>query len=341
MGKLRQFGRFLLRAVTWLAALCMAVMCGVSLWGTPFPILDTFCILAPAMLVLNAILLLLWLLLRKRLAVLPFLAVLWALAAFGFPYRSGEPTSSTAPDGLRVLAYNTRDFNPESARYFGFPERAVPDFVQGVSADIICIQELSRTTLRALEGYPFAVSSPGRGGKVRQGIFSVFPIVATDTIGFTNSANGAMYADIAIGTDTVRVYNVHLESFRIRPSRWLLKRVDRSLLGRISEVSRKHLSQARMIAEHQQQSPYPVIVCGDLNATSYTHTYRLVKGGLTDSYREAGTGTGSTFAIGPLPFRIDFILAHPEFQVLEHRTFAIPYSDHLPVMATLGIPKKE
>ena len=341
MGKHRHFSLAVLRAGTWLAACCMVVMCGIALWGTPFPILDAFNILAPVVLVLNALLLVIWLLLRRRLVALPIFAVLWALLVFGFPYRPGTTATSPPPDGLRVLTYNTRSFNPELARYFGFTETALPDFVREQAADIVCFQELTRTTIRDVKGYAYVVATPRGSPNVSQGIFSVFPIVATDFIEFPNSANGAMYADIAVGRDTIRVYNVHLESFRIRPSRRTLQRAGRSLPGRISEVSRKHLDQARMIAEHQEKSPYPIIVCGDLNATSFTRTYRRVRGGLTDSYKEAGRGTGSTFAIGSLPFRIDYVLSDPTFRVLGHQTFDVPFSDHLPVMATLGIPKKQ
>jgi len=55
----------------------------------------------------------------------------------------------------------------------------------------------------------------GKKVKYGQAIFSKFPIVKSGSIEFPNTANNAIYADIVKGSDTIRIYNVHLQSLRI------------------------------------------------------------------------------------------------------------------------------
>ena len=74
-----------------------------------------------------------------------------------------------------------------------------------------------------------------------------------------------------------------------------------------------------------------------MNATAYSHTYRILKTGLKDSFRERGSGWGITFYLsGRYPFRIDYILAGKGFGVLGHRNYPDRLSDHLPVSAWLA-----
>ena len=52
--------------------------------------------------------------------------------------------------------------------------------------------------------------------------------------------------------------------------------------------------QAEAIAQHIENSPYPVIVCGDFNDTPVSYTYRMMKTGLKDAFRQSGFGFGGT-----------------------------------------------
>ena len=44
------------------------------------------------------------------------------------------------------------------------------------------------------------------------------------------------------------------------------------------------MEQADTIAKYIQQSPYPVIVCGDFNDVPGSYAYRTVKGNLQDVF---------------------------------------------------------
>jgi endonuclease/exonuclease/phosphatase family metal-dependent hydrolase len=87
------------------------------------------------------------------------------------------------------------------------------------------------------------------------------------------------------------------------------------------------------------QSPYPTILCSDLNEIGLSYSYRqLLKTGLTDAFCEAGSGWGSSFRYSRwlAPIRIDYILAnsrlkpvyyqaHPSFTANEHNPIEVHY----------------
>ncbi|NNJ38203.1 MAG: endonuclease/exonuclease/phosphatase family protein [Flavobacteriaceae bacterium] len=176
-------------------------------------------------------------------------------------------------------------------------------------------------------------------GKTAQAIFSKFPITSNGSLDFPNTGNNAIYADIVYEKDTLRVYNIHLESYWIRSFRSLLKKnagVD--FLKKLQYTAGKHREQARMLQAHREKSPYPSIFCGDFNQTPFSPSFQTLNSGMQDSFRERGQGWGTTFIRNIISARIDFILADSKaFEVLEHRNFDLRASDHLPVMARLDL----
>ena len=61
-----------------------------------------------------------------------------------------------------------------------------------------------------------------------------------------------------------------------------------------------------------------------------------MKEGFQDTFAEKGSGLGTTYSLKGIPYRIDYILADPSFDVLGHRNYGVRYSDHYPLMATLA-----
>ncbi|PKP15560.1 MAG: hypothetical protein CVU06_16340 [Bacteroidetes bacterium HGW-Bacteroidetes-22] len=92
--------------------------------------------------------------------------------------------------------------------------------------------------------------------------------------------------------------------------------------------------QSRNIAERITHSPFPVIVCGDMNDTPSSYTYRKIKSELSDSYTVCGSGIGNTYAGQLPPIRIDHILSSKTLQCVDYKIFKKYYSDHFPVTAT-------
>jgi len=239
------------------------------------------------------------------------------------------------------MSFNARGFNENGQLKVKDVDSLIYDFVTRQDPDIVCFQESLYALKRnnALSQYPYKFVDFVYGknsGKVIQSIYSKYPILNLDSIVFPRSANTAIFADLLIDRDTIRVYNVHLQSFRIEPSLGTIKREESSrLLARSRDVMAKQSQQAAMIRENMDSSPYKKVVVGDFNNTQYSKVYRILKGNMNDSYKVRGSGFGKTFDLMNFPIRIDYIMADPEFEILEHRNFDVELSDHFPIMATI------
>jgi endonuclease/exonuclease/phosphatase family metal-dependent hydrolase len=86
-----------------------------------------------------------------------------------------------------------------------------------------------------------------------------------------------------------------------------------------------------------EQSPYPVIICGDFNDTPSSYTYHQLSEGLIDAFKESGNGIGHTYG-GALPsFRIDYILHDERFKSTRFNTIRSKFSDHYPITTSLKL----
>ena len=99
----------------------------------------------------------------------------------------------------------------------------------------------------------------------------------------------------------------------------------------------KQQRQVDQITAHKSKCPYPVVLSGDFNNTAYSWAYHQLKTGMTDSFIQAGNGLGKTLTLKYIPMRIDFIFADKTFIFTDHKNYNIKYSDHEPIMATIGI----
>ena len=69
--------------------------------------------------------------------------------------------------------------------------------------------------------------------------------------------------------------------------------------------------QADQVMRLVDESPYPLIVCGDFNDTPASYTYRKTKGDLEDSFLAAGKGYGYTYRYLRKLLRIDYLFYSP------------------------------
>jgi len=178
--------------------------------------------------------------------------------------------------------------------------------------------------------------------------FSKFPIINQGKILFqTTSNNICIYSDIVINKDTIRVYNVHLQSisFSKRDNKFLDDVISekkdaedevgnsKNILRRLKRAFLKRTKQVDMIVLHMKACPYRIIVCGDFNDTAASYAYQQLSKHLNDAFIEKGFGFGRTYA-GKWPqFRIDYILHSPELKCNAFKRSAETYTDHYPITA--------
>jgi endonuclease/exonuclease/phosphatase family metal-dependent hydrolase len=232
------------------------------------------------------------------------------------------------------MSFNTRLFNKYQWSDDPSIGNQIVAFIQKTDPSVVCFQEFDVSMKERFMSYPHTyISASDNSKQAVQAIFSKFPIVAKGLLPFTNSTNATIFVDLKIKGDTVRLYNVHLQSLRVKPEAASLEAGTRERLYKRLKVSfAKQQAQADIIASHKSDSPYKVIVVGDFNTNQFSSVYHTIKGDLTDSFTSLGSGYGKTFDFKYFPMRIDFLLSDPGFEIAYHKSFPLHLSDHFPVL---------
>ncbi|MFM7216862.1 MAG: endonuclease/exonuclease/phosphatase family protein, partial [Bacteroidota bacterium] len=233
-------------------------------------------------------------------------------------------------------------------------------FLSEESPDIICFQEFytsenpkhpmpNRDTLLRVLGAPFShlrysitLRETDHWGIAT---YSKFPIVHKGQVRFDGPTNNVcLYSDISVGEDTIRVYNVHLESIRFRKEDYRFienlgnDEVEQdelagglNILRRLKRAFVKRARQVDKIESEVTKSPYPVLLCGDFNDTPTSYAVKQLSTELKDAFRESGRGFGKTYS-GPFPsFRIDYIFHDKRIRSFDYQTHHGNLSDHFPI----------
>lgn len=282
-----------------------------------------------------------WLLRFKRRLLLSFTAILLGYMMFGpfFGFAGSDEPQEKGISDLKVMSYNVWGFNKNG----WMEEPGVGDSIIGLvrkqDPDVFCIQEHSRIRYQQLRQYQYRSETPHTASRATQAIFSKYPIVGEGSLDLPDTQNNIIYADVLFQKDTIRVYNLHLQSFKIIPSTENFSDGEKSerTYRRLVDTFSKQMEQAEIFRLHFNKSPYKNIVCGDFNNTQFSNVYKIVKGDLQDTFLEEGSGFGRTYDLWKIPLRIDYILADQDFEILSHQNFDERLSDHYPVMATLRL----
>jgi endonuclease/exonuclease/phosphatase (EEP) superfamily protein YafD len=89
-----------------------------------------------------------------------------------------------------------------------------------------------------------------------------------------------------------------------------------------------------------EESPYPVLVCGDFNDVPSSYTYRMARGKLKDGFQTAGQGYAYTYRYYKRMLRIDYIFHSESLQGIDYYSPELDVcSDHNPVIMQLGVPQ--
>lgn len=326
-----------------LSLLLIAACLYGTIWEANIAFFDLLALLIPYLVIANLFSGLLAVILRSRFFLLPVASTLIWFFTLGPFWVFSFGDSGETPDDISVLSYNVQEL--EGVYHMSYAEAApkIMDFVLGEDAEIVCFQEYANTriTREKMKIYPHEYHYGHTGTKTYapMAIYSKYPIIATGSLDFPNSNNNAIYTDLLIDRDTLRVYNVHLQSLRFRPG--FLKRENTiRLFNRLGKTIRMQKEQVDIVLNHTKSSPYPYIICGDFNNTQYSRIYSMLKGDLKDTFLEKGDGLGRTLLLKFLPFRIDYILVDPDFEITSHTNYDVQYSDHYPVRATFRFPEK-
>jgi len=242
-------------------------------------------------------------------------------------------------NNLSIMNYNVRLFNLYNWISEDNVETQIIELIKEEQPDIISFQEYHPHNNVDLSFYKYKYEElSGQQIKYGQAIFSKYPIVQSGSIGFPDTGNNAIFADVVKGEDTIRIYNVHLQSSGINADvENLNTEKSEHLLKCVVKTFKIQQSQAELIIKHKETSPYKMIICGDFNNTPYSFVYREIRGELNDTFEEAGNGFGRTFDFKYFPVRIDFILTDKSFKINGFKSYDNKLSDHYPILAKVSL----
>jgi endonuclease/exonuclease/phosphatase family metal-dependent hydrolase len=312
----------------------------------------------PALFVINLIFILYWWIQLKLKLIIPLCFAIFNLI-HASKYVQYTRKNVQSKNDFVVATYNAQLFGAmDNSNSFN----EVRDRLAKDSFHILCLQEVfSQTELKArilelkkagnYKMYSFFRQNPDR--PYGMAVLSKLRIVNSGKVGMgNNTGNMAIYVDVIMETDTVRVYNVHLQSIRFQRSDYkFIQQPDnaadglegsKNLLRRLKEAYPKRADQADSLANHIKSCPFPLLVTGDLNDVPLSYAYYKVSKGLLDAFREKGKGFEQTYK-GPFPnFRIDYILYSKPFTCTSYNSYSDIAGDHKLVKAafTFGLPSK-
>jgi endonuclease/exonuclease/phosphatase family metal-dependent hydrolase len=333
----------------------------VNFWPIAF-----FSLAFPFIIIFNVLLVIFWAAQFRIQALFSFIAIGLSLpTVIGYIQLSFIKPKVNNKD-IKVMSYNSMLFDLYNWKKNGQSRDTILSYLAEENPDILCLQEFYTseekgdfnnidtltslltaknkhieytTTLRKFDHWGIAT-------------FTKYPIIKQGKIDFNTRANNTcIYTDVIIKTDTVRIYNMHLQSISFSKDDYRFieelnndttdtkNEIERSknILRRLKRAFEKRAIQAEIIAEHIKQCRYKIIVCGDFNDTPASYTYQTIKGKLKDSFIEKGNGFESTYA-GKFPrFRIDYIFHSEDLKCKDYTRASETLTDHYPIMAYFEI----
>lgn len=298
----------------------------------------------------------------RRAALIP-LAGLLISAGPVLDYCPLHPFAGQAADkpAIRLVTYNALRFMstiPDDP----YPGGVNPtiSYIIGCGADIVAVQEslpawpnkrlcITQAQIDSLkEVYPYILFDDFS----ESSLMSKYPFSLRSMPSDLN--RHVMCADIAVGSDTIRIYSVHLQSFQLNDedkrlyhdiatlegSRSELREVKSVLLTKLTSANTARAVQADTLRDIIDSDPADnVIVCGDFNDVASSYTVRTVCracGGLSQAYADAGFGPMVTYNRRSFPFRIDHVLYRGDLKAVEAKHGDIRSSDHYPLMVVFS-----
>lgn len=327
----------------------------------------------PVLLIIDIFLLLTYLALRQRRCLIFLFCILANysnIQVFIRFHGSSEPERSRWEEKgrIKVLSYNVHlfDYYSSSRENRGQLKDQLLSFLEDQDADIVCMQEyyeskdgtFASSGRMRKSGYRYATSPAGKNNfYYGNRIYSKYPILKEGTLPGL-SLFDIVYADILIGKDTLRVYDMHLSSFRFdeTDSRFLSSLTSLSnsenykhgtlrMLRKMKKATLERRQQIRILLDHadREKTPSRILICGDMNDHPLSNAYVSFKRkGFEDSFVKAGKGTGQTYQGFYPSYRIDYLFYKGRMETLYFDTQKVEYSDHRPVSAVFDLhPRKK
>jgi len=319
----------------------------------------------PIFLTCNVILILYWAFRQRWPIFLSTICILCGLSILnnniGF-HTSGHPKSAT---GIRLMTYNVHNFKKFGSTKDIPTKHEILSLIQLQQPDVIGFQEYYsrhrgqynmtdslKTIMQSRECY-VATFEGNADEVIGMAVFSKYPIINKGMVTLSTvhgSGNQCLFVDVKKNDkDTVRFYNVHLQSIRFEPQDYqyldTMSKGSADVQGtkrlgaKLKIAFLKRAEQVFKIRDHAAQCPYPYVISGDFNDTPTSFAVNQMQKGLKNAFAEKGFGLGRTYN-GNFPnYQIDYIMASHHFNVSSYGIIEKKLSDHYPVVSDLELAR--
>lgn len=286
---------------------------------------------------------------------IPLISILPSFFFIGSLIQVHSKSQESIAKPITLMTYNVGRFKSGKEKMDN--KLCIDNIINSINnenPEIVCLQEFeikdTNNIKKLFSKYPYHKKHLF---KLRNNRFfgnitlSKFPIKNGGRTIFPHSTNMALYCDIVINKQLTRIYNCHLESYNISPTR-LIKNIGNpnnkisdeliAVHGKVKNTNARRTEQVNIILEHLHKTELPSIFCGDFNDTPLSYTYTSLVKNHKDTFKEAGKGFGASYSTLWPMLRIDYILCPKNSIVLGHKTLKnIKYSDHYPVISKFTI----
>lgn len=312
-----------------------------------------------------------WLIILKpKLALISGIALLLSIKSLTVFLAFHRPTTfnyTKDSQSLRILTWNVARFiEMRQNNNQGSQTRLkMFDLIKEQNADVLCLQEFHTansarpefydniTPIQKELGYPyffFSFDTDGDNLFYSSIIFSRYPIIDSGMIRYPRPSlpDVLIHADIKVNNDTIRIYTTHLQSLQFGKKDYQrLSKIEnaedsllynsRNILSKIKKGFTYRSFQADMAHEVMGNSPYPALLCADLNDVPNSYTYFKVRGNMQDAFLKKGFGIGRTFTGLSPTLRIDYIFADDHFKIKQFNRITKRLSDHYMLVADVQL----
>ncbi|HZH70062.1 MAG TPA: endonuclease/exonuclease/phosphatase family protein [Flavobacteriaceae bacterium] len=340
MRKLGLIGKFIYFINAIFALLLLLSLLVPYVPPKQFPIVSVLSLLVAPLILINIIFVGYWLLRLRKQLLLSTITLALCFVQFNSFYRIPLLTAESQPktNQLRLMSYNVRSFNSNKWIDDNTVALQIESLIANENPDVVSFQEYDKRHGVKFSDFPYKyVKLKRANGAFGQAIYSKYPIVKQGSFDFENTSNNAIFVDIVKANDTLRIYNLHLESLHLKSDDLDFNHESsKKLVRRIANSFQIQQTQLEKVVIHKHQSPHKTIVTADMNNTAFSYNYRKLNTGMNDAFAKSGSGLGTTFVLQNIPLRIDFILADQRFDINKFTTFSEDLSDHFPISALLS-----
>ncbi len=299
----------------------------------------------PILLYLNLSFVLVWLLVKRKMALLSLLLLLAGYPMLHKYVRLFPAKTTNTHNGLKVMSYNIRNFQQLGKKNKRSTKEAMVKLIAQRNPDIVCFQEFPKTHKNPQDELNLTMPSYGQGANL---IYTGLKVIKQGIVINNEDNKFGVYADVLFQEDTIRVFSVQLLSYSVsneleqydKDQKLNRKRFIFSIAAKLNSGFTRRVRETETLSKAIARSPYPVIVCGDFNDPPASFTYnQIISNHLSDAFVESGSGFGNTYFWTFPKVRIDYILASEAFNLYNYHVLKTNLSDHLPVEAFLTMEK--